>query len=71
MKYKLAKSLGEELCRLRRSKKLTQFELAKRLKTHQPAISRIEKGEFLPSLGYLQKVLIELGGHMEIKILEN
>lgn len=71
MKKKLAKELGAELKHLRRSKKITQAELAKRLHTFQPAISRIEKGEFLPSLGYVQKILIELGGRMEVKILEN
>lgn len=35
---------------------MTQEELANAIGTHQPAIARIEKGQSLPSLSFLQKI---------------
>lgn len=35
---------------------ITQTELAKRLNTKPPAVSRLESGNYLPSLRYLQRI---------------
>jgi transcriptional regulator with XRE-family HTH domain len=35
---------------------LTQVQLAKKMKTKQPSIARIESGSTLPSLGFLERL---------------
>jgi transcriptional regulator with XRE-family HTH domain len=67
----LAKHIGNEIKRVRETRRMTQGELATRLSTKQPAISRIESGRFIPSLNYLQKLLTVLDARIEIKVLES
>lgn len=40
---------------------LTQKELAKRMKTKQPSIARVESGKMLPSLEFLDKLAKAIG----------
>ena len=47
---------------------MTQKELAKRAHTKQPVISRLERGEFSPSLQFLYKVTEALGAKLEVSI---
>jgi ribosome-binding protein aMBF1 (putative translation factor) len=49
------------------NKKLTQKQLAKKLKTTQSAISRIETGSGNPTLSFLQRLADVLGAKLEIK----
>ena len=48
-------------------KELTQKELAQLLKTQQPSIARLEKGEKLPSLTFLKKVADALNTYLIVK----
>ena len=47
---------------------LTQGELAKRLKTKQPVISRLESGTLNPSLKFLKRVAKALDAKLYISI---
>lgn len=46
---------------------LTQEALARRIKTKQSAIARIESGKVNPSIGFLQKLAEALGKKLVIK----
>ncbi len=47
-------------------KGLTQVRLAKLMKVQQPAIARIENGNHLPSLSFLERMAIAMGARLEI-----
>jgi ribosome-binding protein aMBF1 (putative translation factor) len=47
---------------------LTQKELAKKAQTKQPVISRLERGEFSPSLQFLYRLTEALGAKLEVSI---
>jgi ribosome-binding protein aMBF1 (putative translation factor) len=48
--------------------KMSQKDLAKKLNTKQSAISRLESGTYNPTLSFLKKLSVALGGKLEIKI---
>ena len=48
---------------------VTQKELAKRMKTRQSAISRLESGRANPSLSFLQRLAEALNSRLEIRFL--
>lgn len=48
---------------------VTQKELAKRMKTKQSAISRLESGYANPSLNFLQRLAKALNSRLEIRFL--
>ena len=48
--------------------KMSQKDLAKKLGTKQSAISRLESGNYNPTLSFLKKLSTTLGGKLEIKI---
>lgn len=56
------------LIRKRLEKGLTQAALARKIKTKQSAISRLESGNYNPSLAFLQKVAKALGCQLEVEI---
>ena len=58
-----------QVARLRIMHGLTQAELAKSAKTSQPSIARLESGQKLPSLSFLQRVASALGARVEVKIM--
>lgn len=60
-KPNLAQQIALKITEARISKGVSQKKLAKRLKTKQPAISRLESGKSLPSLQTLSKVAKALG----------
>jgi|SRR3989344_1687235 len=63
--YQLARSLiGARLKR-----KMTQEELAKKIGTKQPVISRIEAMSQKPSLSLLERIAKALNARVEIRIL--
>ena len=61
--YQLARSL----IGARVKKRLTQKALAKKAKTDQASISRLESGSAKPSLALLRKVANALGANLMIK----
>tara|TARA_Y100000296_G_C5180060_1_gene263706 strand:+ start:29062 stop:29295 length:234 start_codon:yes stop_codon:yes gene_type:complete len=54
--------------KLRRQNNLTQYEIAKILRVGQQTISRIERGESLPSFNFLKQAHIKLGLDLNVAI---
>ena len=59
--------LIKQIIRIRNEQKLTQQELANRTGTKQSNISRLEKGEYNPSLKFLKKLAQGLGKELHIE----
>lgn len=59
----------EKIIRARIGEGVTQKELAKRMKTKQSAISRLESGRANPSLNFLQRLAEALNSRLEIRFL--
>ncbi|MBU0476445.1 helix-turn-helix transcriptional regulator [Patescibacteria group bacterium] len=60
--------LIEMIIKKRIEKGLTQGELARRIGTKQSAVSRLESGNYNPSLFFLQKVADALDARLEISL---
>ena len=60
---------GYQIARLRIMRGLTQAQLAELVGTKQPSIARLEAGETLPSLSFLEKVAAALNARIEISII--
>ena len=58
-----------EIIRARIEKNITQNQLAEMIGTKQSNISRLESGEYNPSLEFLYKVAQALGKSLEIKLV--
>jgi putative transcriptional regulator len=56
MKKKLLKKLGNRIRDIRKSKGITQTDLAYSINKDQPSIQRLEKGRINPSFYYLFEV---------------
>ena len=63
---KVLYDIKREIIKLRIEQGLSQKELADRIKTKQSAISRLESGEYNPSLEFLSKVANALGKELHI-----
>lgn len=63
-KKDLAFEIAKILIEARIIKNVTQTELAKLVGTKQPSIARIERGESLPSLGFLQRIAEAFNTHL-------
>jgi ribosome-binding protein aMBF1 (putative translation factor) len=59
----------EEILKARLKKGLTQKELAKKVKTKQSAISRLESFNANPSLNFLKRLALALDTRLEIRFL--
>lgn len=57
----LSKRFGKKVRQIRLSKKLSQGDIARRLKLHRSYISGIERGVRNPSLGVVEKIAKALG----------
>ena len=62
-------TLVEAILRARMRKRLTQKALAKKMKTKQSAISRLESGVANPSLKFLNRLAETLGFRLEIHLV--
>lgn len=62
-----AYQVTRELIRARIERKISQRELAKRAKTTQAVLSRIENMTVSPSIGLLQRIAQALGKNLEVK----
>lgn len=68
LQEKVKSDIALEIFKLRKSKKLTQAQLANNIKVPQANIARIEQGHHLPTLKTLSKILNSLGEVACIKI---
>jgi len=59
----------EEIIMARREKNLTQKELAELIGTRQSNISRLESGNYNPTLDFLQKIASAMDKKLEVKIV--
>jgi len=62
-----AYQVTKELIRARIEGKISQRELAKKAKTTQAVLSRIENMTVSPSIGLLQRIAQALGKNLEVK----
>ena len=58
----------EQIIRARKEHNMTQAELAKRVGTQKSNISRLESGNYNPSLDFLAKVAESLGKSLSIQL---
>jgi predicted transcriptional regulator len=59
----------EEIIMTRKEKKLTQRDLAELIGTKQSNISRLESGNYNPSLGFLNKIALAVGKELKVKMI--
>lgn len=55
---------------IRKNKSFTQKQLAEKLGTTQSAISRLEKGNINPTIGFMQKLADALGSKLDIRFIQ-
>ncbi len=58
----------EQIIRARKEQNITQAELAKRVGTQKSNISRLESGNYNPSLDFLVKVAESLGKNLSVTL---
>ena len=58
----------DDIISARIEQKLTQAELAERADTKQSNISRLESGNYNPSIEFLQKIAGALGKKLEVRL---
>lgn len=58
----------EQIIKARKEQNMTQSELAKRVGTQKSNISRLESGNYNPSLDFLTKVAESLGKSLSVEI---
>ena len=58
----------EQIIRARKEQNITQEELAKRVGTQKSNISRLESGNYNPSLDFLVKIAESLGKKISVKL---
>ena len=56
LKKDLAFDIGLKITEARMIKNITQKQLAEKIGTKQTSISRVESGDYLPSLSFLEKI---------------
>jgi transcriptional regulator with XRE-family HTH domain len=63
-----ARAVANQIVRYRGENKLTQTQLARRLKMHQSAIARLELGEHEPSIATLARLSrgLDINFHIDI-----
>ena len=66
-KLKVLYDIKREIIKLRIEQGLSQQELADKIGTKQSAISRLENGEYNPSIDFLNKVAKALGKELLVK----
>ena len=64
---RLEHEIARALIRARIEKRLTQAQLAKKLKTKQSVISRVESGQTSPSLSFLKRLASVLDTSLSVQ----
>ncbi|MEY4714654.1 helix-turn-helix domain-containing protein [Lacticaseibacillus paracasei] len=67
----IAGDISEALLVLRKQLHLTQTELAKKAKTDQGSISRVERGALNPTINWISQVAESVGYTAEFKFKKN
>ena len=67
-KSEIEYQLSRQIIKKRLDKKISQQELARRAKTTQNIISRIENSNFNPSLNLLKRISVGLDSKLNIRI---
>ena len=62
--------LARKVKGLREKKKMSQAQLGALAGTKQPNIARLESGNVVPRLDFLEEVARALGGHLDVRIVE-
>ena len=65
-KLKILYDIKKEIIKLRLEQGISQKELAEKVGTRQSAISRLESGEYNPSIEFLSKVAHALGKELDV-----
>jgi len=60
---------GYQIARLRIQRGLSQSQLAEMVGTRQPSIARLENGNSVPSLSFLQRLAAALGAKIEVRLI--
>ena len=60
----------EQISKARKEQNMTQAELAKRVGTQKSNISRLESGNYNPSLDFLTKVSEALGKSLSVQLMQ-
>lgn len=64
---RIEREIAHALILARVKKRLTQAQLAKKLKTKQSAISRVESGQVTPSLSFLKRLASVLDTSLSVQ----
>ena len=64
---RIEREIAHALIRARIEKRLTQAQLAKKLKTRQSVISRVESGQNTPSLSLLKRLAAALDTSLSVQ----
>lgn len=67
-KFEPEYKLIESLIAARLKKGLTQEKLARKIKTKQESISRVESGRVVPTIPFLKRIAHALDSRLEIKL---
>jgi predicted transcriptional regulator len=59
----------EEIITARKEKKLTQKDLAELIGTKQSNISRLESGNYNPTLDFLNRIALAVGKELEVRMV--
>ena len=59
--------LARSLIAARIKKRMTQAEIAKKARTNQASISRLETGTSRPSMSFLERIATALGGKLMVR----
>jgi len=59
----------EEIIMARKEKNLTQRDLAELIGTKQSNISRLESGNYNPSLDFLNRIALAVGKELEVRMI--
>ncbi len=65
---RVEREVAMALIRARIKRKMTQKQLARRMKTKQSVISRVENAQTRPTLSFLQRLADALGGRLEVNL---
>ena len=60
---------GYQIARLRIQRGMTQAQLAELVGTRQPSIARLENGNSVPSLSFLQRIAEALDARIEVRLI--
>jgi len=60
---------GYQIARLRIQRGLTQAQLADMVGTRQPSIARLENGNSVPSISFLQRIAKALDARIEVSLI--